>query len=266
MKSVKILACLAVVALIASSCVSSRNVRYLQDMDKKGSITLDSKFEAVISPYDELRIILLPNGEDDEDMIKPFNVYNGNMVNMSANTGLGYLVDINGNIEFPSLGELHVAGLTRLQLIDTLQTKLVDNGLLTSPLVDVRFQNFKIYFLGVDGGREITISNERCTILEALARAGDLGLYTRRDKVGVVREVDGKMVKHYLDPRSSEIFNDPFFMLQQNDIIITEAMGYVYYKEWMSNIGTILMPLTTLTSVLAVVIALRSNVGGIFGK
>lgn len=259
---IKSLVLLACVAVMATSCVSPRNVRYLQDMQKKGEIPLNTKFEAVISPYDEIRIMLLPNNVDDEEMIKPFNVYNSTGGNMSANSGMGYLVDIDGNIEFPSLGKLKVSGLTRLQLIDTIQTRLVKNGLLTSPMVDVRFMNFKIYFLGSEGGKAITISNERCTFLEALAMAGDLGLYTSRSKIGVAREVEGKMVIHYLDPRSSKIFDDPFFMLQQNDIIITEAMPYVYYKEWMSNVGLILAPLSTLASVVAIVLALKATFTG----
>jgi len=85
-----------------------------------------------------------------------------------------------------------------------------------------RFANFKIFFLGAEGGKVITISNERCTFLEALALSGDLSLYTSRDKIAVMREVDGKMVMRYLDPRSSSVFQDPFFMLQQNDFIITQ--------------------------------------------
>jgi polysaccharide export outer membrane protein len=86
----------------------------------------------------------------------------------------------------------------------------------------VRFANYKIFFLGAEGGKAITINNERCTFLEALALSGDLSLYTSRDKIAVMREVDGKMVMRYLDPRSSSVFQDPFFMLQQNDFIITQ--------------------------------------------
>lgn len=74
------------------------------------------------------------------------------------------------------------------------------------------------------------------------------------------------MVIHYMDPRSSDIFNDEFFLLQQNDIILTEAMSYVYFKEWMSNIGVVLTPITTLASVLAVVIAVRTSIGNLSNR
>ena len=132
-------------------------------------------------------------------------------------------MDVNGNIEFPVLGELHVAGLTRLQLQDMITDQLKSNGYLSNPNVMVRFLNFKVFVLGTESGKVLNITEERCTFLEALAMAGGLDLYTRRDRIGVMREVNGKMVIHYLDPRSTEIFNDEFFLLQQNDIIFTEG-------------------------------------------
>ena len=259
----RVLFTLAVVAIMASSCVSTRKVRYLQDMQKLGEVSVDGKFEAKISPSDELRIFVLPNGDlEEQELIKPFNIYSngsGNMTN--TNQGLGYLVDVEGNIQFPILGKMKVAGLTCRELRDTVEYRLKNEGYLTDPLVDVRITNFKIYFLGSNGGRAITIDNERCTFLEALSLAGDLNLYTKRSKIGVVREKDGKMVIHYMDPRSSDIFKDEFFLLQQNDIILTEAMSYVYFKEWMANLGVVLTPITTLASVLAVVIAIKTSIG-----
>ena len=268
MKSFKIMFLLAVSAIMASSCVSTRKVRYLQDMQKLGEVSVDGKFEAKISPSDELRIFVLPNGDlEEQELIKPFNIYsngNGNMTN--TNQGLGYLVDVEGNIQFPILGKMKVAGLTCRELRDTVEYRLKNEGYLTDPLVDVRITNFKIYFLGSNGGKAITIDNERCTFLEALSLAGDLNLYTKRSKIGVVREKDGKMVIHYMDPRSSDIFKDEFFLLQQNDIILTEAMSYVYFKEWMANLGVVLTPITTLASVLAVVIAIKTSIGNLSNR
>ncbi|MCQ2304405.1 MAG: polysaccharide biosynthesis/export family protein [Bacteroidales bacterium] len=271
MKSLKIMFLFAMSAIMASSCVSTRNVRYLQDMQKLGAVDVDGKFEAKISPSDELRIYVLPNGDKEErELIEPFNIYNsgsGNGTNMTnARQSLGYLVDVEGNIQFPVLGKMKVAGLTCRNLRDTIEYRLKNEGYLTDPLVDVRITNFKIYFLGSNGGKAITIDNERCTFLEALSLAGDLNLYTKRSKIGVVREKDGKMVIHYMDPRSSDIFNDEFFLLQQNDIILTEAMSYVYFKEWMSNLGVVLTPITTLASVLAVVIAIRTSIGNLSNR
>ncbi len=264
MKLFKTLFLLAGIALCASSCVTSRNVRYLGDMQTLGEVSVDGKFEAKISPFDELRIFVLPNGDPEEqELIKPFNVYTSGTGNNMSNVrqSMGYLVDVDGNIQFPVFGKVKAAGLTCRALRDTIEYRLKNEGYLSDPLVDVRITNFKVFFLGSDGGKAITIDNERCTFLEALAMSGDLSLYTKRSKIGVVREKEGKMVIHYLDPRSSDIYNDEFFILQQNDIILTENMSYVFFKEWMSNVGVVLTPLTTVASVLAVVIAIKTSLG-----
>ena len=182
-------------------------------------IELENAFQARVCPYDELDIYVFSS---DEEQAKPFNLSSFTTSTTSTHRRGAYLVDVNDNIQFPILGTLHVSGLTRLELQDTISHMLVANALLTDAVVVVRFSNFKIFFLGAEGGKAITISNERCTFLEALALAGGLNAYTSRNKIAVMREVDGKMVMRYLDPRSSSVFQDPFFMLQQNDFIITQ--------------------------------------------
>lgn len=221
------------IVFMTSSCVTSKSVRYLQDMPKEG-LPLNETLEATICPYDELRIRVFSEGGDEDELVKPFNIMGNSFTNSSQNS-VGYLVDANGNIQFPILGDLHVEGLTRLQLQDTIKTRLVNNGYISNPLVIVRFMNFKVFFLSSAGGRVINITNERCTFLEALAMAGGLDLYTRRDRIGVMREVNGKRVIHYLDPRSTAIFDDEFFLMQQNDIIFTEINARRYVTEAYSN-------------------------------
>ena len=115
-------------------------------------------------------------------------------------------------------------------------------------MVTARFKNFKVFFLTSDGGQVINVDNERCTFLEALAMSGGLSLTTRRDRIGVLREVDGKRVIHYLDPRSTAVFDDEFFLLQQNDIIFTEESGVRFFRESFSNWTFFLSTVTTLTS------------------
>ena len=221
MKAIYKLSLVAVCATLAfSSCVTPNQVNYLQDMHHGSQIELENKFQATICPYDELDIHVFGTRED-EEFVKPFNIGSG-ISSTNANRRGTYLVDVNGTIQFPVLGEIHVAGLTRLDLQDTIKTMLERGNYLTQPVIMVRFANFKIFFLGAEGGKSITISNERCTFLEALALSGDLSIYTNRNKIAVMREVDGKMVMRYLDPRSSSVFQDPFFMLQQNDFIITQ--------------------------------------------
>ena len=244
--TVFLLLMLAFLAATTTSCVTSKKVRYLRDMPPYG-VPLNERFEATIAPYDELSIYVLSDGKN-EELVKPFNVLGSAGITAGQNR-MGYLVDVNGNIQFPVLGELHVAGLTRLQLQDMITDQLKSNGYLSNPNVMVRFLNFKVFVLGTESGKVLNITEERCTFLEALAMAGGLDLYTRRDRIGVMREVNGKMVIHYLDPRSTEIFNDEFYLLQQNDIIFTEVGTRRFLQESYSNWQWILSGITSLVSV-----------------
>lgn len=220
---------LALVALSTVSCVTTRKVAYLQDMKHETQIELEDEFQAVVAPYDELEVII---STFESDLAKPFNIYSAAEGAIRNNSqGIGYLVDQFGNIELPVLGTVHAAGLTRLQLQDKVRQLLIDGNYLNDPYVMVRFKDFKIFFLGSDGGKAISVTNERCTFLEALALSGDLSVYTTRSKIAVMREIDGKMITRYLDPRSSKVFNDPFFMLQQNDFIITRSTRYHNFQE-----------------------------------
>ena len=244
-------------AMFAASCATPKKVLYLQDMEQGSQIELENKYEATISPNDELRIII---SSEDEELSKPFNIGygsgNGNYMYGSNGHYLGYLVDIYGNIQMPILGEIHVAGMTRLQLQNEITRRLKDGSYIEDPYVMVRFNNYKIFFLGPDGGKSITIPEERCTFLEALALAGDLSNYTRRDRIGVLREVDGKMTLRYLDPRKSDVFNDPYYMLQQNDIIMTQSVKSKYYKEEFSFWASWISLLSSITSVVTLVTVL----------
>ena len=237
-------------AFISTSCVTYKHVRYLQDMPKEG-MPINDHLEATVAPYDELRITVLSNTGKDDELLKPFNAVQSatQLSGGGGNNYLGYSVDGEGNIEFPVLGKLHVAGLTRLQLQDTIAANLERNGYIKNPLIVARFLNFRVYMLTSSGGQVINITNERCTFLEALAMAGGLDWYTRRDRIGVMREVDGKRVIHYLDPRSTAIFDDEFFILQQNDIIFTEERSWKFFNN---NLSVILGLVSALTSAVTI--------------
>ena len=250
MKTNKLTLLLLVVgmAVMSTSCVTPKHVRYLQDMPKE-RLPINEYLEATVAPFDELRIYVLSNTGKDDELVKPFNVLGGSLNQGGAQQGYGYLVDPNGNIQFPVLGEIHIGGLTRLQVQDTIAAQLIRNGQLKDPLVVVRFMNFKVYLLTSSGGKVLNVDNERCTFLEALAMMGGLDWYTRRDRIGVMREVDGRRVVHYLDPRSTAIFDDDFFLLQQNDIIFTEERPYKFFTN---NLNTVLGVVSSVISALAI--------------
>ena len=245
---------LALVALSAVSCVTNRKIAYLQDMKHATQIELENRFEAVISPYDELDVIVT---SFDQELAQPFNLRSASSNNFTG-TGLGYLVDQYGNIEIPILGKIHAGGMTRLQLQEHVKNMLIAGGYINDPYVMVRFRNFKIFVLGSNGGKAITIPEERCTFLQALALAGDLNIYTDRTKIMVVREVEGQMVSRYLDPRSSKVFDDPFFMMQQNDFIITRNSGYRNFQQSWGMLGTVFSVFSTLTGLTSTYFAIRA--------
>lgn len=252
MKPIKLFILLAFLAILASSCVSSRDVTYLRDLQPNQKLPLNSKFEAVISPYDQLRIMVIGVG-DEKELADPFNPF-GNAQTLANNQNTGYLVDVNGDLQFPTLGKIHVKGMTRLQLQETIKNKLVAGGYMNEPMVDVRFMNFRVFVLGTaDGGKVLTINNERCTFLEALAMAGGLNQYTKRDKIAVMREVEGKMVTHFLDPRSTDVFNDSFFLLQQNDIIITQSFRRAYAQDAFNRTVSIISAVASVLSSAAMI-------------
>ena len=245
---------ITLVALSAVSCVTNRKIAYLQDMKHATQIELENRFEAVISPYDELDVIV---SSFDQELSRPFNLRSANANNYQG-TGLGYLVDQYGNIELPVLGKIHAAGMTRLKLQEHIKNMLIAGGYISDPYVMVRFRNFKIFVLGSNGGKAITIPEERCTFLQALALAGDLNIYTDRTKIMVVREVEGQMVSRYLDPRSSKVFDDPFFMMQQNDFIITRNSGYRNFQQSWGMLGTVFSVFSTLTGLTSTYFAIRA--------
>ena len=246
---------IALAALSAVSCVTNRKIAYLQDMKHNTQIELEDRFEAVVAPYDELDVIIT---SFDAELARPFNIRGANNANYGSNTGIAYLVDQYGNLELPVLGTIHAAGMTRLKLQDHIKNLLVSGGYINDPYVLVRFRSYKIFFLGANGGKAISVPNERCTFLEALALSGDMNIYTNRDKIMVMREVDGKMVSRYLDPRSSKVFKDPFFMLQQNDFIITQNTSYRNFQQSFNQFGTILSFISTLSGLTATYFAIRA--------
>lgn len=136
----------------------------------------------------------------------------------------GFLVDGNGNIEYPRIGTLHVDGLTKLQLADIIKKKLNENdSVLTRPSVIIRFQNLKITVLGeVNTQGPIVVPGERVTILEAVGLAGGINDFGLKNTVKVMRETDGKRETGIVDLSSPALFESPYYNLQQNDVVIVD--------------------------------------------
>lgn len=223
---VSLLGCLLLVGLLAS-CQSYKKVPYLQDAEKMESTTQQKKmYDAKIMPKDLLTIVVSCTSPE---LAVPFNLTVASPTSIASSSSSytttqpvlqPYLVDNDGNINFPVLGELKVGGLTKKEaeqmIIDKLKPYMKE-----TPIVTVRMVNYKISVIGeVLRPGTFTISNEKVNLLEALAMAGDMTVWGLRDNVKLIREdATGKQQIITLDLNKSETILSPYYWLQQNDIV-----------------------------------------------
>jgi polysaccharide export outer membrane protein len=227
---------------------------YLQDMRPEVLYTLNQRFELRIQPNDRLRIVVSARNPE---LAAPFNVSVGqgyqvgpdgevrNISGTSLSQG-GYLVDNQGNIDFPVLGSLRVEGLTQQEVSQMIRGKLGDERLVPDAQVWVEVQNFTIYIWGEVGSMGIqSVPDNRITLLEAITRAGGLSSNAAMDEVTVIRtDRRGKRMM-VNDVRTVALFDSPSYYLQQNDIVyvkpktatMTERENRTWY--WLSSFLTL---------------------------
>lgn len=213
------------VLLLLTSCTSYQKIPYLQDFETVNATEeLTAMYDAHIRPKDLLTITV---NTTDPEAAAPFNL----TVQSAANSNLTqwvtqqaalqqYLVDNQGNIDFPVLGELHLGGLSMNEAESMIREKL-QPFLKETPIVTVRMVNYKISVLGeVAKPGTFIINNEKVNVLEALAMAGDMTIWGLRDNVKLVREEEnGKRNIMVLDLNRADIVKSPYYHLQQNDIL-----------------------------------------------
>ncbi|CAM4015613.1 hypothetical protein B0A58_07990 [Flavobacterium branchiophilum NBRC 15030 = ATCC 35035] len=223
-----------------TSCVSRKKYIYFQGNEQvKESIV--SQYETRIQPDD---IIYLGFSSQNPESVDVFNLDSklaAQNVNFNVNRQ-SYLVDKNGNIEFPVLGSIKIAGMTRVELTDFFKEKLKKYA--TDIVVNLRIINFKVSVLG-EVGRPgiINVGSDRFTILDALAQASDITLYGKKENVLIIRDVEGKKTYNYVDITKADLVNSPFYYLKQNDVI------YVEPREVKVNSTAIGSNLTTTLSI-----------------
>ena len=216
-------------ALLAlSSCVSSKDFVYLQDMQVGERYHFERKHEAVVHRDDRLSITVSCK---QPELALPFNTQTaavrvsstGEISSAPDGNDKGYRVDVDGNIDFPMLGKINVEGRTLAEVTQLIKNGIIEGNYIKNPLVAVDFLNSKYTGLGAVGSNgTFTVKGDRVTLLEAIANAGDLGTNARVDKVTVVRAIGNERQIFVHDLRSSNIFNSPCFYLQQNDIVYVE--------------------------------------------
>ena len=219
----RVIYCLAILFFGLASCTTSKKILYFQDIDGTELKPLRTEYEAVIKKDDRLTIVV---SGPDKTVCAPYNLTLNEMSQAGTVVGngnpeqatLGYLVDSNGDIDFPILGKIHVEGMTRNDLVNYL-TKEIGKDI-KEPVVYVSFRNYKITVLGeVRNPGTYTIDSEKINILQALGYAGDLNLTAQRQDILLLREVDGVITHHRIDLKNKEILESPYFYLQQNDVI-----------------------------------------------
>ena len=222
----------AVLSLIAgafmlSSCATVKDIAYFQNKVVNQPEKIDKHAGIVIQPKDMLSIVV---SSRNPELVTMFNLpvvsYQAGSETVSGGAAqrlLGYVVDNQGQIDFPVLGPINVAGLTRWELSELIKNRLIKDGLLTDAVVTVEFMNFKVSVLGeVNAPGTYSIEGDKVTVLQAISLARDLTIFGLRENVSVIRERDGERTIYQINLCDVDLFKSPAYYLQQNDIIYVE--------------------------------------------
>jgi len=217
------------------SCARYKDVPYFQNAatfdGSKGAMLYDM----TIKPKDELTIFVY-SGTDEKSVLmfnphepRPLGSFDKSIGGIRMQWSLGqihrYLVENDGCIEFPVIGKIKLEGLTIEQANKHIEQKIapyVQSG--ASYQVNTIIDNFEVTVMGeVKSPNTFTVTRNKMTILEALAKAGDMTIYGRRDNVKLLRQQpDGEYSIHEIDMRDANIINSPYYYLQQRDVVYVE--------------------------------------------
>lgn len=251
MKKIYQILYIAIAAVALASCGSSKDVVYFQNADEISVEASRMLYDAKIMPKDQLTIFIHTT---DPQASAPFNV------SASVPQGVGYLVDNEGNIDFPVLGKLHVGGMTRTQCQEMIAGRLkpyLAEG--ENPMVTVGMSSYRVTVLGeVSSPQVVPVTTEKMSILEAIATAGDLTIYGKRDNVLLIREKEtGEKEMHRLNLTDANLINSPYYYLQQNDVVYVEPNKTKAKNASVSSSTTIWLSLaSTLLSMTSVIISI----------
>lgn len=218
-----------------SSCTAYKKIPYLTEIDQIKYDTLFSKtvgvYEPTIKPNDILEIKVnstIPGAAADFNIPSvPLNLNNAQSGNVTSNNQRvqDYLVDKDGNISFPVLGEINVIGMTINTLQDYLISQIYPKYITEKPIIDIRFMNYKVAVFGEVARPGIyEAENGQMTIFDAIASAGDLTLYGKRNNVLLLRtKPDGSIDKYRINLQEDDLLlNKELYFLQQNDKLYVE--------------------------------------------
>ena len=204
---------LALVGILAffSSCSTPKDIAYFQDFNTGKSIVVQNPVEIKFKADDEITISV---STQDAELDMRYSLGQG----VSKHT-----IDSEGCIRFPKLGKIHVAGLNRQELQETIREALIEKEFVTDPIVTVDYSNLYVIVLGDVGKGRVQIDRDKFTILDALGMLGDLNITGQRTNVKVIRENYGKKTAYEVNLCSAEdLYASPVYYLQQNDVVYVE--------------------------------------------
>ena len=255
MKRMKTLLLPVAIVLLLSSCGSHKEIAYMQDGQYlKYAEQQPFLYDAHILPKD---LIAITVSCSEPELSAPFNLggnlSSGTTANATTTPQQSYLVDNNGDIDFPILGKLHIGGMTKGEA-EALICGRLKSYLKEDPIVNVRMINYKFTVLGeVAKPNTFTVANEKVNIFEALAMAGDMTIFGKRGNVKLLREDEkGRKEIIELNLKDPGIVMSPYYYSQQNDIVYVEPNKSKIKNASMTSITpwvSILSVLTSLTSI-----------------
>jgi polysaccharide export outer membrane protein len=219
--------CLLFISFAFVACESQKKVpyNYLENVSDTTHKETAKDYEPVIQKTDLLYIRIYTTTTESKLTDAQWNLplSSGSSSGGTGTSALdGFLVDLDGNIDYPHIGIIHAEGLTKKQLADTIKSRIPESAL-TNPSVIVRFMNYRVTVLGEVGhAGTFEIPYERVTVLEAIGLAGDIPLTGKKTNVRVIRTINGEREYGTIDLTSKDLFNSPYFYLTQNDIVYVE--------------------------------------------
>ncbi|CAM4020216.1 polysaccharide biosynthesis/export family protein [Gillisia limnaea] len=238
--------------LILTSCSTRKEIVYFQGSEKLENMKSLMEFEPVFEVNDILHVKV---SSLNEEVVAPFQMTTGGQSQGGGGQQnpslMGYMVDVDGNIQFPVLGKVPAAGRSRSELESYLTEEI--KTYVTDPVVAVRLLNFRVVVLGETGESVVQVENERISVPELLATVGGITYDGMRDNILIIREVDGVKTIGRVDMTSTDVFSNPFYYLKQNDIVYVEptlrkvkSAGFITSYTGLLSLGTTIFSLIIL--------------------
>ncbi len=238
---------------VLTSCSTRKEIVFFQGAEKLENMKSLVEFEPVFEVNDVIHVKV---SSLNEEVVAPFQMTTGGQGGgggggQQSPALMGYMVDVDGNIQFPVLGKVRAAGISRSELESYLTEEI--KTYVTDPVVAVRLLNFRVIVLGETGQSVVPVENERISMPELLASVGGITYDGLRDNILVIREVDGVKSIGRVDMTSADVFSNPFYYLKQNDIVYVEptlrkvkSAGFITSPTGLISIGTTIFSLIIL--------------------